>query len=142
MWVVTLLDPECPLSRQHVHTLNRLRAVFSAQGVAFVGLFPQFESTPAERETFRQQTGAAFALAGDSGRAWTRRLGGTITPEVFVIRRDGVVAYSGALDDWAVSLGQKRRVATRHYVREALEAATSGRLPATRRVGPVGCRIE
>lgn len=142
LWVITLLATECPLSRQHVYTLNRLRADFQHRSIAFVGLFPRLASTSEELAGFRAETGAGFALAGDSALLWTRRLGGIMTPEVFVVRKDGVIVYSGALDDWAVSLGRRRRAATRHYVREALEATHAKHLPQTRRVEPVGCRIE
>ena len=48
------------------------------------------------------------------------------TPQVFIIDREGVLRYGGAVDD--VSFRQRRP--TRFYVDEAVEALLDGRLPA------------
>ncbi len=145
-FVLSLLAPECPLSRNHVFTLNALRETFREDGVAFIGIFPRIdagaEADAMELEEFRAGTGADFAFVGDIDLEWTRRLGGTVTPEVFLLDDEGRVLYSGAVDNWAVSLGRKRRAATEHHLRDALAAWTNDAAPPRARVEPVGCLIE
>lgn len=60
-----------------------------------------------------------------------------ITPEAFLLDREGVVRYHGAVDD--VSFCQ--RVATRLYVEEAVTALLAGTLPAIAEAPAFGCTI-
>ena len=59
------------------------------------------------------------------------------TPQVFVIDRDGILRYGGALDD--VSFRQRRP--TRFYLDEAVEALLDGRLPEVPQTPAYGCSI-
>jgi peroxiredoxin len=59
------------------------------------------------------------------------------TPQVFVIDREGILRYGGALDD--ASFRQKRP--TRFYLDEAVEALLDGRLPAVAQTPAYGCSI-
>lgn len=59
------------------------------------------------------------------------------TPQVFVIDRDGVLRYTGAVDD--VSFRQRRP--TRFYLDEAVEALLDGRLPPVPQTPAYGCTI-
>lgn len=60
-----------------------------------------------------------------------------ITPEVFVVGREGVIRYHGAVDD--VSFCQ--RVATRSYVEEAVDRLLAGSLPVITEAPAFGCTI-
>jgi peroxiredoxin len=59
------------------------------------------------------------------------------TPHTFVIDRQGILRYHGAVDD----VGFRQRVATRFYVNEAVEALLTSRLPEVAEVQPFGCAI-
>jgi peroxiredoxin len=59
------------------------------------------------------------------------------TPQVFVIDRDGMLRYRGAVDDVNFS----RRIPTRAYVDEAVEAMLAGRLPRSAETPAFGCAI-
>ena len=59
------------------------------------------------------------------------------TPHVFVIDQEGVLRYTGAVDD--TSLRQRRP--TRFYLDEAVEALLDGRLPAVPETPTYGCTI-
>ncbi len=59
------------------------------------------------------------------------------TPHVFVIDRDGVLRYAGAVDD--VSFRQRRP--TRFYLDEAVEALLDGHLPPVSETPSYGCAI-
>ena len=59
------------------------------------------------------------------------------TPHVFVIGRDGVLRYRGAVDDVTF----RRRQATRFFLEEAVEALLEGRLPTLTETPAYGCAI-
>src|SRR5688572_13836388 len=59
------------------------------------------------------------------------------TPHVFVIDREGILRYRGAVDD--VRFRQPRP--TRFYLEEAIEALLDGRSPALEETPAYGCAI-
>ena len=59
------------------------------------------------------------------------------TPHVFVVDREGILRYRGAVDDVTF----RHRQATRFYVEEAVEALLDGRLPENQEMPAYGCAI-
>jgi peroxiredoxin len=59
------------------------------------------------------------------------------TPHIFVIDRDGILRYRGAVDDVTF----RRRTATRFYLKEVVEALLDGRLPDVTETPAYGCAI-
>ena len=59
------------------------------------------------------------------------------TPHIFLVDRDGILRYTGAVDD--VSFRQKRP--TRFFLDEAVEALLDGVLPAVTETPAYGCTI-
>ena len=59
------------------------------------------------------------------------------TPHAFVVDRQGILRYRGAVDDVAF----RQRVATRFYLQEAVDALLADRLPEVTDVKPFGCTI-
>jgi len=59
------------------------------------------------------------------------------TPHVFVLDRDGILRYRGAVDDVTF----RRREATQFFLREAVEALLKGRVPELSETPAYGCTI-
>lgn len=59
------------------------------------------------------------------------------TPHIFVIDREGILRYRGAVDD----LTFRHREATRFFLREAVDALLNGRLPVIHETPAYGCTI-
>jgi peroxiredoxin len=59
------------------------------------------------------------------------------TPHVFVVDRDGILRYRGAVDD----ITFRQRQATRFFLREAVEALLAGRQPDVGETPAYGCAI-
>jgi peroxiredoxin len=59
------------------------------------------------------------------------------TPHVFVLDREGIVRYRGAVDDVTF----RQRKATRFFLEEAVEALLDGRLPELTEMPAYGCTI-
>lgn len=60
-----------------------------------------------------------------------------ITPHVYVIDPQGILTYQGAVDD----ITFRRRIATRHYLQEAVEAILRGQPVPVTRTPAYGCTI-
>ena len=59
------------------------------------------------------------------------------TPQVFVVDRDGILRYRGAVDDVTF----RKRQATRFFLEEAVEALLEGHLPKLTETPAYGCAI-
>jgi thiol-disulfide isomerase/thioredoxin len=76
-----------------------------------------------------EKAGVNFIVAVDPGNKITDLFGGQSTPHCFVIDKEGVLRYAGALDD--DPRGAKGKDAT-PYVRNAIEALLAGKeVPVT-----------
>jgi len=59
------------------------------------------------------------------------------TPHVFVVDKDGILRYRGAVDD----ITFRNRTATRLFLNEAVESLRSGHLPELTETPAYGCTI-
>lgn len=59
------------------------------------------------------------------------------TPHVFVVDRDGILRYRGAVDDVTF----RQRTAARFFLKEAVDALLEGHLPALTETPAYGCAI-
>jgi peroxiredoxin len=85
----------------------------------------------AEREGFN------FDYLYDEDQSVARALGSERTPEVFLFDADRRLVYHGAIDD-----SRDERAVTRHYLREALDAALAGEAPEVADTPAVGCTVK
>jgi peroxiredoxin len=74
----------------------------------------------------------------DADRAVADLYGAQVTPEFFLIDREGLLRYHGACDDATFRL----RVPNRLYLADALSALLSGNAPAPAETPAYGCAIE
>jgi thiol-disulfide isomerase/thioredoxin len=63
--------------------------------------------------------------------------GAQTTPHLFVIDRQGLLRYQGALDD----TNFRKRTASRSYLQEAVKAVLAGQDPDPAQTTPYGCTI-
>jgi thiol-disulfide isomerase/thioredoxin len=82
-----------------------------------------------------EKAGVNFLVTVDPGNKITDLLGGQSTPHCFIIDREGVLRYSGALDD--DPRGTKGAEAV-SYVRNAIDAVLAGQPVATPTTKPYG----
>ena len=73
----------------------------------------------------------------DADQSVADRYGARTTPHAFLIDRQGILRYRGAVDD----VSFRQREPTRFYLKEAVEALLTDRLPEVTEVQPFGCTI-
>ena len=70
-----------------------------------------------------------------------RAYGARTTPHLFVIDKNGYIAYNGAID--SAPMGKaKEGVTAINYVDQALTAVTLGLKPTTPATPPYGCSVK
>jgi peroxiredoxin len=97
--------------------------------------------TPAQaREEWASEKIAATAWLDDSSGAIGHLYGMKTTPHTFVIDKNGVLVYDGAMDDKPDPQHDPRTA--RNYVREAVDARLAGKPVAVSQTKPYGCGIK
>ena len=133
--VVNFWSCECPHSERTDRTLMATSIQWGEEVVMLTIAANRSESAEAVAEAAktRRLPGVlmdADGLVADLYEAQT-------TPHAFVVDREGILRYRGAVDDVAF----RQRVASRFYVEEAVEALLGNRLPAVQETPAFGCVI-
>lgn len=140
--VVVFMSPECPLCVYYSGPLNSLYDEFAGDSVRFAAVFPDTVYNRKQIDDFVVEYGFKWPVLLDEHNLLRDRLGATITPQVFVLGTDGQVLYSGAIDDWAVTVRKHRQVVHHHYLRDALVASINQKPVDPARTDPIGCFIQ
>ena len=139
--VIVVRDPWCPVSRRYGPTIARLARNFGSDGFGFVFIYPNEDLEPAHmREDARAlRVSGSFVVQGSFSLA--DALGVRSTGDVFVLDAGHRLRFRGAVDD-QYGLGYTRDLATRHYLRHALEALVEGESVQTPATSAPGCVID
>jgi hypothetical protein len=140
---------DCPYTVKHYVTGNMQalqRSVVEGGGIWLTvvssrpGTQGHVSGLEADRLTDERGARPAAVLLdpkGDLGRLY----GARTTPHMFVIDRNGMLAYMGAIDDQP-SANRATVKGARNYVREALDALAQGRPVAMASTRPYGCSVK
>ena len=83
---------------------------------------------------------AATAWLDDSSGQIGKAYGMRTTPHMFLIDKNGVLAYQGAIDDRPSPEGDPRTA--RNYVREAVQQLQAGNRVTVTQTKPYGCGVK
>jgi peroxiredoxin len=95
------------------------------------------DSFEAMKERVEQDGGWPVPYLRDEDQAVARAYGAKTTPDVFVVARDGTLAYRGAPDADHRDPGRRAQ-----WLRDALEAVLADRAPDPAETEPVGCSVK
>ncbi len=140
--VILFLSTQCPISNGYLPALNELSSTYRRRGVDFYGVISDPSVTRADASQHRDEYHIQFPVLFDGSGELRLALSPTHTPQAFVLNEFDRLLYSGAIDDRHVKLGQKKEVATRTFMEDAIKAAIAGTPPAIARTRPVGCLLE
>ena len=134
--VLEWINLECPHSRYHydtVQTMVNTAKKYRDKGVVWLAINSTFKTTPEANREFAAQSKLPYPILDDRTGEVARRYGARTTPHLFIIDREGQIAYDGAID--SAPLGQAKAGAGKlNYVDQALSELTlrhKVRLPNT-----------
>lgn len=140
--VILFLSPECPLCQNYAPTIELIQESFSDKNVKFYGVISGEFYSRQEILKYKLHYGLQFPILLDPEINLADYLDAKMTPEVLVIDPNEKVLYQGAIDNWAISLGQKRIKATAHYLKDAIDNSLAGKTIDPSNTNVVGCFIE
>jgi predicted neuraminidase len=110
---VLFLSSRDPGSDAAIESLPTLYAKVRRQDTLFVAVFPNAAETGKEVRAYTQDRGLVFPVYRDPSGKIAKQFGAKVTPEAFLLDRDGAVRYQGAIDglDQALAdLGSNRSI--------------------------------
>ena len=138
--VIVFLYATCPLCQRAAPVLEKLWKEKQPHGVQVLGVFT--DGTPiADLEKFKKDYSVSFPLFVDNGGKVAAALSATVTPEAFVLDRDGKLRYMGRINDLYQVRGVQSQAPVREDLREALSDILAGSAVRVPRTLPVGCAI-
>jgi peroxiredoxin len=133
--IVNFWSCECP----HSERADRLIAKWLKEWGREVELLPiasnRSESAQGVEEASRSRSLPKVLI--DAGHVVADLYAAVTTPHVFVVDRDGILRFRGAVDDVTF----RQRTATRFFLKEAVDALLEGHVPTLTETPAYGCTI-
>lgn len=131
---------DCPISNGYAPELNRIAAGHTNFAFYIVQVDPDLTVTAA-REHARQFDLHPPVLL-DPKHELVDHLKATVTPEAFVLGKNGQVLYRGRIDNRYAALEKERGTVTRHELIDALDAISVGTAVKQIETKAIGCLIQ
>ena len=131
--VLEWANRECPVSREahQKSVMQNTYKKYADKGVIWLAVDSTDKADAEKNRVHAAVMGLNYPLLHDTDVKGGRGLGAKTTPHMFIIDKQGKLAYSGAIDD------QKK-----NYVADALEDLLAGRPVATAKTQPYGCGVK
>jgi len=131
-------------TEQTAGSIVQLNAKFRHSGILLLGIFPDASASPGEIRAFCQAHGFNFPVYRDPGGQTVKRFGASVTPESFVLDREGKLLFRGAVESAGGSgLAEALQAVVAHKNMPASQNKVAGtaigtKLPARKPVDPYG----
>ncbi len=146
--VLEAYNLDCPFCHNHFKTgaMQELQGEMAAKGVVWLLVDSVNPKNPgyrtpeqAKKEWAAQKIKATTWIDDNSGEVG-KKYGMRTTPHMFVIDKNGVLAYQGAIDDRPSPEGDPRTA--HNYVREAVGKLQAGEKVTVSQTKPYGCAVK
>ncbi len=140
----------CPFVKKHygAGNMQKLQAEAIADGATWItinssadGKQGYLKDAKAVKVALKEHDATPSAYVIDASGEIGRAYGAKVTPHMFVIDKDGVLVYDGAIDDNA-SPDPKTIDGAKNHVRDALAALKDGKKVNPSQTKPYGCGVK
>lgn len=140
VWVFLTVD--CPIANAYAPELRAIAGRCRDLGVGVFLVHVDPGVTAAEAVAHARRYGLEGSVVLDAEHRLVAHAGASRTPEAAVFDGAGELRYLGRIDDRFPALGARRAAASRHDLREAIEAVATGAGAVPPGAPAVGCEIE
>jgi peroxiredoxin len=139
--VLFFVTTDCPIANSYVPEMNRIRETYAPRGVRVYAVQADTSIAEAAVADYAKDYRYSFPLLLDPQQVLGQFTGATVTPEAVVLSPEGKLHYRGRIDNRVEDFGKQRPEATKHDLRDALDAVLAGR-PVRHRISKsIGCPI-
>lgn len=146
--VLEWINEGCPFVKGHYENGNMpsLQQKYTTQGIVWLTInstrpdHPEAYNASKSKEILAQWHSHATANLMDEDRTVGHVYDAKTTPHMYVIDKEGILRYQGAIDDDRSTSGGKK--ATVNYVAQALDALIAGKEVTTATTKSYGCSVK
>jgi peroxiredoxin len=142
-FIVVFTCNHCPFAKKYEDRINDLAKKYKPLGYILLAINPNDPAVEPD-DSFElmkvraQEKGFAFPYLFDEGQKIYPQYGATKTPHVFLLDKNLVVKYIGAIDDNVDSAADVKE----KYLENAIAALESGKTPSPETTKAIGCSIK
>ena len=139
--VLEWTNPGCPFVVRHLkeNTTTDLNKKWKDKDVVWLKIDSSNFVTAEDAQKTVKEHGIDVPVLLDASGTVGHAYGAKTTPHLFVIDKDGKIAYSGAYDD---NPTPEKKDGVKNYVDAALEKVTAGDKPEVTHTQPYGCSVK
>jgi peroxiredoxin len=142
--VLEWFNMECPFVKYHYDTkttMVELANKYKDKEVVWLAVNSTSHTTPEVNLALAKQHKMPYPIIDDRSGEIGRAFGARTTPHMFIIDRDGVIVYQGAIDN--APMGKvEADVASVNYVDQALSELLAGQPVSTPLTPAYGCTVK
>jgi peroxiredoxin len=147
--VLEWVNYECPYVKKHYGSGNmpKLQEKYTGKDVVWITVNSSAEGTQgylapeAFGERAKKEGNKASQVVLDSDGAIGKAYGAKTTPHMFVIDKEGKIAYTGAIDSKNTTDVKDIETAD-SYISDALDAVLAGKTVEKAKTAPYGCGVK
>ncbi len=142
-FIVVFTCNHCPFAVKYEDRINALAKKYKSKGYVLLAINPNDPAVQAEdsyelMKVRAKEKGFAFPYLFDEGQKIYPQYGATKTPHVFLLDKNRIVKYIGAIDDNVDSANDVKE----KYLENAIAALESGKTPSPEMTKAIGCSIK
>jgi len=137
--VLVFLGNHCPVVQAYEDRIIDFTSDYKNKGVKVVGVSVNdldSDRLPAIKNYIKEKK-SNYVYGYDESQQIGRAYGATNTPQFFVLDKDRVIKYLGAMDD-----NMAEAKVTKTYLRDAVDAVLKGESPEVSETQPKGCGVK
>jgi len=142
-FIVVFTCNHCPFAKKYEDRINDLAKKYKPKGYVLLAINPNDPALEPD-DSFElmkvraKEKGFAFPYLFDEGQKIYPQYGATKTPHAFLLDKNLVVKYIGAIDDNVDSASDVKE----RYLENAIAALESGKTPSPETTKAIGCSIK
>ncbi len=142
--VLEWLNPECPYTKFHYEkakTMLNTAKKYRNKGVVWLAVNSSMKTTPETNRDFAAKYKLPYPIIDDRSGDLARQYGARMTPHLFIIDKEGRIAYDGAIDN-APQDKKEPSAGKINYVDKALAELTANRKVSVPNTAPYGSPLR
>ena len=143
--VLEWVNPECPYVQRHYNlkTMTTLADKNKDKGVVWLGVATCDTANPSKLKNFAEKDNIEYPILLDADGAVGKAYGAKKTPHMFIIDKDGKLAYAGGIDNQPIDDPKAPlKEGTINYVEKALGELQSGTSVSNPETAAYGCSVK
>src|SRR5690606_13186325 len=136
--VLIFVSQHCPWIQGAQPQMNEVAKEYEAKGVVFYGIDSDAVNKVEDIRNYAKEKNVTYTILKDVGNKYADALNAQNTPEVFIVDKEGKLAYHGAFDNRR----REAEVGSENYVRMALDEILADKPVSVPEKRQWGCGIR